>query len=882
MSQVEEIKDDIIKKFGFFPPFFEPALQLPGILEDLWKQTNELLIQNPIPTLFKEKLAALLGRYCSVPYCLVVHSSSLMPLGMTASDVFDLLQMPALSYDEIVEQTKCDGIGFSKEWPSSGSILEECILYCSVAIFLNREPERFYEKLQHLLSHENYKYLVQLLEYNKTCLDWAEAHPEISYLQDKRYQQHFKELIADDQALASFFETYWSKTSGYIKRPLFLLAQENKRLLERQSQLRKQSEKARQELKNLIMQSPIPILLLEGSDLILTLVNPSFKKLFNIKTKILGKASRNIFSDWNIENFFNQIEEVMRTGMDFSQKGIPFCFKEKFDQEPALLIDAHCTAFYAIDGRIKGVLCFLQDVTLEMQASRKLAASERHFQGLIRSIPQIVFVLNKLGQITYVNQKASDYTGLPISQITTENWLKNIHPEDQDQVLQEFETSIKTQTEFQAEYRFRRIDGQYLWYLCRALPIQESGYELEFFGTMTDVDIYKKLTDELEASRAAAENSNQTKSAFLANMSHELRTPLGAIQGFADLMKDPQLESSERLKYLDIISRNVKSLTHIIDDILDLSKVEAGKLKVEKVAFEPLLVFEEVTHLFSETVKAKKIFLEIQYESNIPKQIISDPARIRQILTNIVGNAVKFTEKGGIKIVVKTKDCLKDSVEFQVSVIDTGPGFPESQAKKLFQPFVQVDTSTTRKFGGTGLGLVLAQKMAKALDGDVRIITCESNKGCHFVITFKALRASPDLISKDSVIESPLLQGTESLCGMSILVVEDSKDNQTLIHRVLTKRGALVEFASDGEEGVLKALHHFYHVVLMDIQMPKLDGYGATKKLRKAGYKQPIIALTAHAMEEERLKTKEVGCNGHITKPLDIPLLISTLSSFRT
>ncbi len=881
MGQSEKIKNEIIKNFGFFPPFYEPALEFPGILEDLWRQTKDLFIDNPIPNLFKEKLSALLGRYCSVPYCLVVHSSSLMPLGMTASDVYDLLQMPALTYDEIIEKTKCDGIGFSTEWPLAGSILEECILYCCVALFLNREPERFYKKIQYLLTSENYNYLTKLITYNKTCLDWAEAHPEISYHQDERYKKHFEALIAGDPAISSFFENYFPKMSGYLKRPIFLLAQENKRLLEREAQLRRDAEKARLELKNLIMQTPIPICLMEGSELTLTLINQPFEKILNLDSEILGTAIRQLFHESDVDGFFEQIETVLKTGKEFYGKAIPFNLKDKLGQKNLFLMDVNYRAFRGSDGQIKGVLCFFQDLTAQIQASEKLAASERHFKALANSIPQIVFVLNKVGQIVYVNQRATDFTGLPKTEITTEKWLKTIHPEDQEQVMQEFETAIQTKTEFQAEYRFRRRDGQYRWYLCRALPVSEPNTELEFFGTITDVDAYKRLTEELETARLTAENSNQTKSAFLANMSHEIRTPLGAILGFTELMKDPQLESGDRSNYLDIISRNVKVLTHIIDDILDLSKVEAGKIIIEKVIFDPRAIFDEVIHLFSETVRFKKIDLKIIYDSKIPQQIISDPARVRQILTNIVGNAVKFTDQGGVTIHVGSEDLLQEEVKFKISVIDTGPGFPESQTKKLFQPFVQIDSSTTRKFGGTGLGLVLSRKMARAIDGDVQIVTCGVNKGCHFLITFSAKRATAKKITQVTPPKPQNQKNMNLLLGLRVLVVEDSKDNQTLIHKVLSKRGAAVDFASDGEEGVAMALSNFYHVVLMDIQMPKLDGYGATRKLREAGYQQPIIALTAHAMEEERIKTKAAGCDGHITKPLDTALLISTVLNFR-
>ena len=879
MSKVKDTKADIIKHLGFFPSFYKPALGLPDILENLWSQTLNFFIKNPLPLLFKEKLAALLSRYCSVPYCLVVHSSNLMPLGMTASDVLDLLEMPALSYQEIIEKTQCDEGLTSKSWPLPDSSLEECILYCCVAIFLNQEKERFYEKLRKLLSSENFNHLVKLLSYNKTCLDWAEAHPEISYEQDQRYQEHFQDLIEKEPKLITYFQSYRQRFSRYFESRFFWLTQENKRLQDKEDKSRREAERNRQNLNNLIMQMPIPMCAMEGPKHVFTLMNPPYLKTFGLDESALGKTFNSVFTSAEAENVFFQIDKVYKTGTDFSEKSVPVHVQDTKGLQKTVLIDVDHRAVRTSDGQINGIFCFIQDVTEQVRTQRLIEESERHFRSLANLIPQIVFVLNEFGEITYINQKSIEFTGLEGSEFSVKDWLDKIHPEDREQVKQEYQRGIQNKTEFQVEFRLLRKDGTYRWHLTRALPIKESGFDLEFFGTTTDVQVYKSLTEELEEAREIAENANRTKSAFLANMSHEIRTPLGAILGFSELLKDPQVNSSERFNYLNIISRNGKALTHIIDDILDLSKVESGKFKLEELVFKPRSLIEEVVDLFSETVKSKGIYLKTFFETEIPDYVVSDPTRIRQILNNIIGNAVKFTDQGGIEIHV-TAQKIQDQFEFKILVSDTGPGFPQEQLKNLFQPFVQVDSSTTRKFGGTGLGLVLSRKMALALEGDVEVISCEQNLGCHFMVRFKTHVASTEMIEALKVEVPQKYVDRASLDGIRVLVVEDSKDNQNLIHKVLTKCGADVDFASDGEQGVEKALSHYYDIVFMDIQMPKLDGYGATKKLREQGYVQPIIALTAHAMEEERQKTKEAGCDGHITKPLDIALLISTVSHF--
>ena len=433
----------------------------------------------------------------------------------------------------------------------------------------------------------------------------------------------------------------------------------------------------------------------------------------------------------------------------------------------------------------------------------------------------------------------------------------------------------------------RNLEGQVHGILASAWDVTaqvKARHEVEDANSRLQVALEKiKIqNEELELAKLAAETANDAKSAFLANMSHEIRTPLGVIMGFADLLRDPKMNEAERANSIEIINRNGRSLSRVIDDILDLSKVESGRLEIELVATPIAEIIHDIETLFSDQVRLKGIVLRTHIHPGVPSVIHTDPTRLRQILVNVVGNAVKFTEKGSVDIEVHAKHLeegsRKNRFQIEFAIRDTGPGIETDQIKYLFKPFVQADISTTRKFGGTGLGLALSKRLALALGGDVLIRDCKLNHGCTFAITLLADANTSDLSPRPL----PSAQNYESsgiLNQRQILLIEDSVDNQALISRVLTKAGALVTLASQGIEGLEKTTLQEFDLVLMDIQMPIMDGYQAMKELVIRGYKIPVIALTAHAMDEERKKTEKAGFAAHVTKPIETQELIQTIAS---
>ncbi len=384
---------------------------------------------------------------------------------------------------------------------------------------------------------------------------------------------------------------------------------------------------------------------------------------------------------------------------------------------------------------------------------------------------------------------------------------------------------------------------------------------------------------QLRLAKEVAENANQLKSSFLANMSHEIRTPLGALMGFAELLEDEALPAAERAGFIKTIKRNGQALVDLINDILDLSKVEAGHLTIEKEDVCAKAVVDEVVHLLRNTAEQKGLQITLSNQGSIPGKIVSDSKRVRQVLMNTIGNAIKFTEQGEVNVLLIGEKASDNQSKIIFKIQDSGIGISEEQAQKLFKPFVQADNSVTRRFGGTGLGLALSKKISQLLGGDLILEKSSLGKGSTFVVTINAPHAESQVIavSKPTFLDSDAANNKMSLEGVKLLIVEDSPDNQALMEIILKRKGALIEFANNGVEGLKKALAKKYDVVLMDIQMPVQDGYVTVEKLRASNYRGPIIALTAHAMAEEREKCIRIGCDDFLSKPIDQQQLIEKI-----
>jgi PAS domain S-box-containing protein len=403
-----------------------------------------------------------------------------------------------------------------------------------------------------------------------------------------------------------------------------------------------------------------------------------------------------------------------------------------------------------------------------------------------------------------------------------------------------------------------------------------------FCGYLRDLTERKNAEAERGA-KEAAEAANRAKSTFLANMSHEIRTPMTAIMGYAEMLLEPDQTMSDRQDALQVIRRSARHLLELINDVLDISKIEAGKMTVERTSMDPVQIVVDVVSLMRPAAIAKGLDFKLVFGDAIPRTIQSDPLRLKQILMNLLGNALKFTDRGEIR--VKIMNELKgESNHLIVEVTDTGIGLTRNQMQRLFQPFTQADDSMTRRFGGTGLGLAISKRLAELLGGEIAVESL-SGVGSVFRVTVDGGPAAGVEMRYDlteAVLTTPALIHSNRKITLRgrILLAEDGPDNQRLIALHLRKAGAEVAIAENGRVAVDLVRAQQFDLILMDMQMPVLDGYAATSELRHRGCQLPIIALTAHAMAEDRGKCLAAGCTDYLSKPIEKQSLLSAVAAY--
>lgn len=394
-----------------------------------------------------------------------------------------------------------------------------------------------------------------------------------------------------------------------------------------------------------------------------------------------------------------------------------------------------------------------------------------------------------------------------------------------------------------------------------------------------DVTVLEQKEIELILSKEEAEVANKSKSDFLANMSHEIRTPMTAIVGFSEVLRRGYGNGEKSMQYLDTITKNSNHLLELINDILDLSKVESGQIEVEKNSVKVYQVIGDVVEILNISAKNKNIDLTYEPQGDMPVEVVTDSGRVRQILTNLIGNAIKFTQSGGVTVKSVWDE---ENNRVRVEVVDTGIGMTESQASHVFEPFVQADSSITRRFGGTGLGLTISKRYAEALGGDISVHS-DMGKGSCFTLLLDAGEANmQEMVSIEKQKEISAHLGDEAVYWKmpeaNILVVDDSEENRDLLELLLHNQGLNLDTVDDGLAALKQVNEKDYNMVLMDVQMPGMDGYTAVKKMREQGIDLPVYALTAHAMKGIEQKCLNAGFSGYIAKPIQIDFLIETVA----
>jgi PAS domain S-box-containing protein len=511
-----------------------------------------------------------------------------------------------------------------------------------------------------------------------------------------------------------------------------------------------------------------------------------------------------------------------------------------------------------------------------IQRLRKSEAESRRLAAIVEQCNDFVGMCTKSGVPIYINRAGREMVGLePGEDLSQRHFLSFFAPECHQAMTTQGIPALRHHGKWKGEVQFKNgKTGQHIPSHWNVFVIEDpDGEHPEVWATVSpDLSEQKRMEAALRLSERMAQQANRAKSEFLANMSHEIRTPMAAVLGYADILLE-HLEDPDDRASIQIIKRNGEHLLELINDILDLSRIEAGKLQVELEELELIPFIRDIQSLMCIRAAEKQLPFSVRFDGRVPSTITSDATRLRQILINLLGNAIKFTENGSVQLVVRYCDHPQHWLEFEV--VDTGIGISHEQLERLFQPFTQGDNSVTRSFGGSGLGLAISKRLVEMLHGQLSVRS-QMGKGSSFYVGIPLQAANLQLIQADSTDETAE-RDQPSGCrrlNCSALVVDDRRDVRYISQHFLEQAGAQVQTAEDGQRAIQMAVAALqkgrpFDIIIMDMQMPVLDGYQAARRLRELGIEKPIIALTADAMKGDREKCLAAGCDDYLSKPIE-------------
>ncbi|MCR9131568.1 MAG: response regulator [bacterium] len=513
------------------------------------------------------------------------------------------------------------------------------------------------------------------------------------------------------------------------------------------------------------------------------------------------------------------------------------------------------------------------EIEKRKEAEKALRYSRQAYKTLVETAPDIIYRVNADGYFTYVNPIGFELSGYTEDEVYNMRYIDVVRDDYKKRVGAFYIKQVRDKRESTyLEFPMENKRNREIWVGQKVQLIYKDGKYDGILAIARDITEFRRIREDLKKAKVEAEASSKAKEAFLANMSHEIRTPMNAIIGMSRLLKQTEI-NNEQAKYLNAISSSSSNLIVLINDILDLSKIESGKLELEQLGFSLSDLLDSLYYAQKLLADQKGIEFHYTVDSEIPNALFGDPYRLNQILTNLINNAIKFTPKGRVELSVKLVNAKKKTNIIEFSVKDTGIGISRENLNSIFDAFSQADTSITRKFGGTGLGLAITRHLVSIMDGELDVQST-AGVGTVFKVRLPLKKADKIEVKVEEKLESDLLD----LEGLSLLIVEDNRINRLLAFTLLDKWGVNYDWSENGKEAIEKLANKKFDIILMDMQMPVMDGLEATRYIRNELHLDiPIIALTANAFKDDADKCLQSGMNDVITKPFEPSILYNKI-----
>lgn len=541
--------------------------------------------------------------------------------------------------------------------------------------------------------------------------------------------------------------------------------------------------------------------------------------------------------------------------------------------------DVWGNSFYTLirdeSGNPTSLMVLIENISKWKQANKMLEMSEEKWRFVIENMELSLIEVDNDGNVTNPHKRFCELTGYSKEELIGKDPASLLIKDAESLKTMKKNIAIRKEGKNSAyELEIEKKNGEKAWLLISGAPLKNENQEvIGSIGIHMDITPRKMMLQDLEEAKQQAEDSAKAKENFLANMSHEIRTPMNAIMGMTRLLKESK-EQVDKEKYLDAIENSAQNLLVIINDILDISKIEANKLQLESISFDLFKVLDDTELLLRYKTEEKGILLDFNREQTVPQYVLGDPVRLSQILTNLLSNAIKFTEKGSVSCSVQAIKNENNTVKLKFRITDTGIGIAQDKLDKIFKSFTQEDQATSRKFGGTGLGLAITKSLVELHNGSIDVLSTK-NKGTTFNVEIDYEEAHQPIEIKSN---QDKIKSLSKIAGARVLLVEDHEINKFLAETILTNWNMSVDHAYNGKEAIEKIeKENDYDIILMDVQMPIMDGLTTTKLLRQKGILTPIIALTANAIKGDDQKCLDAGMDDYVSKPIDPSTLFNKI-----